>query len=308
MTMLSRVANNVYWMARYIERAENTARLINVNTHLLLDLPKRVRLGWEPIVDITSSRNDFYSQNEAADERSVVRFMVIDSKNPGSIMSSLGMARENARTIRDIIPREAWEQVNELFLKAKGNAQSVMTHRHRYDYLRSIILGAQTITGLLAGTMTHDEGYDFLRMGRNLERADMTTRIIDVRSASLLPEMAEDLSPFENLQWMSVLKSLTAYQMYRREMRLRIRRPDVLKFLLQEERFPRAFHHTLCEVENCLNDLPHNEKPLQLVHKLMGKLVRAKPQQLKQEKLHDFIDVLQLGLIKVHESINETYF
>jgi uncharacterized alpha-E superfamily protein len=306
--MLSRVANNIYWMARYIERAENTARLINVNTHLLLDLPKRVRLGWEPIVDITGSRDYFYSVNEQADERSVVRFIVTDTKYSGSILSSLNQARENARTIRDIIPREAWEQVNELHLKAKNNAHSVMTHRHRYDYLRSVILGAQTITGLLAGTMTHDEGYDFLRMGRNLERADMTTRIIDVRSATLLPEMTEDLTPFENLQWMSVLKSLTGYQMYRREMRQRVRRPDVLKFLLQEKRFPRAFHHTLCEVESCLHDLPHNEKPLQLVGKLKTKLLRAKPQELMQEKLHEFIDVLQLGLIKIHQSIHETYF
>ena len=113
--MLSRVANNIYWMARYIERAENTARLINVNTHLLLDLPKRVRLGWEPIIDINSSRDYFYSMYNEADERSVVRFMVTDLKNTGSILSSLGKARENARTIRDIIPREAWEQINTLY-------------------------------------------------------------------------------------------------------------------------------------------------------------------------------------------------
>jgi uncharacterized alpha-E superfamily protein len=295
-------------MARYIERAENTARLINVNTHLLLDLPKRIRLGWEPIIDITSSRDYFYSLYEIADERSVVRFMVTDSKNPSSIISAIGMARENARTIRDIIPREAWEQVNDLYLKSRANAHSVMTHRHRYDGLRAVILGAQTITGLLAGTMTHDEGYSFLRMGRNLERADMTTRIIDVRSASLLPEMTEDLTPFENLQWMSVLKSLTAYQMYRREMRLRVRRPDVLKFLLQEQRFPRAFHHSLREVESCLNELPHNEKLLKLVTRLQRKLMSARPQELKQEKLHDFIDELQLGLIDINNGINQTYF
>ena len=306
--MLSRVANNIYWMARYIERAENTARLINVNTHMLLDLPKRIRLGWEPIIDITSNREYFYNQYAEADERSVVKFMVTDTRNPGAILSSLGMARENARTIRDIIPREAWEQVNELYLTAKEHAQSVMTHRHRYNYLRSIILGAQTITGLLAGTMTHDDGYSFLRMGRNLERADMTTRIIDVRSATLLPELADELTPFENLQWMSVLKSLTAYQMYRREVRLRIRRPDVLKFLLQEKRFPRAFHHSICAVGDCLNGLPHNEKPLELLNKLQRKLLRAKPQELKQEKLHDFIDELQLGLVKINASINTTYF
>jgi len=306
--MLSRVASNIYWMARYIERAENTARLINVNTHLLLDLPRRIRLGWEPIVDITSSRDYFYSLCEEADERSVVHFMVIDVRNPGSILSSLGMARENARTIRDIIPREGWEQVNELYLQAKTNAQSVMTRRHRYDYLRSIILGAQTITGLLAGTMTHDEGYDFLRMGRNLERADMTTRIIDVRSATLLPELTDDLTPFENLQWMSVLKSLTAYQMYRRVMRLRISRPDVLKFLLHEESFPRAFYHTLREVKSCIDNLPHNKDPLNQLNKLKRKLLSASPQELKQKKLHRYIDELQYGLNRINDSISETYF
>jgi uncharacterized alpha-E superfamily protein len=306
--MLSRVASNIYWMARYIERAENTARLVNVNTHLLLDLPKKIRLGWEPIIDISSSRDEFYQLYNTADERSVVNFMVTDLKNPSSILSSLNLARENARTIRDIIPREAWEQINELYLQSKSDAATVLTHRHRYDYLRSVILGAQTITGLLAGTMTHDEGYNFLRMGRNLERADMTTRIIDVRSATLLPGMAEDLTPFENLQWVGVLKSLTAYQMYRREVRLRVSRPDVLRFLLQEERFPRALFHTLLEVESCLHTMPKHEKPLRLVKKLQRVLKNAKPQELKQEKLHEFIDVLQLGLITINDSIDKTYF
>lgn len=306
--MLSRVARRIYWMARYLERTENTARLVNVNTHLLLDLPKRVRLGWEPIVDITSHREYFYSLYEEVDERSVLRFMVTDNRNPDSILSTLNMARENTRTIRDIIPREAWEQVNELYLTAKTNARSVITQRHRYDYLRSVILGVQAISGMLAGTMTHDKGYDFLRMGRNLERADMTTRIIDVRSATLLPDLSETLTPFENLQWVSVLKSLSAYQMYRREMRLRVRRPDVLKFLLQEERFPRAFRHALCQVSNCLNNLPRNEKSLQLLGKLQQKLLRSQPQTLNQEKLHEFIDELQLGVIRINDSISETYF
>jgi uncharacterized alpha-E superfamily protein len=282
--------------------------LINVNTHLLLDLPKRVRLGWSPIIDILSGRDDYYSKYTEADEKSVIRFMVTDLDNPSSILSSLRMARENARTIRDIIPREAWEQVNELFLITKSDAQHVFTHRHRYDYLRHTILGTQTITGLLAGTMTHDEGYDFLRMGRNLERADMTTRIIDVRSASLLQDMSEDLTPFENIQWMGVLKSLTAYQMYRREVRLRIRRPDVLKFLLQEDRFPRAFNHCLNEVKSCLEDLPTNEKPLKQLATLQAKLMRTKPQSLTQQKLHDYLDALQLGLIKVDDCVRETYF
>ncbi|MFP3873227.1 MAG: alpha-E domain-containing protein [Thiohalophilus sp.] len=306
--MLSRVASNIYWMARYIERAENTARLVNVNSNLLLDLPKRVRLGWEPIIDILGNHDLFYQRHDTADERHVVRFMVSEQANPGSILSCLRMARENARTIRDIIPREAWEQINQNHLLAREEATGSLGRRKRDDFLRHIILGAQTVTGMLAGTMTHDEGYDFLRMGRNLERADMTTRIVDVRSASLLPEMSEDLSPFENIQWVSVLKSLTAYQMYRREMRIRVRRPDVLRFLLQERRFPRAFYHSTCEVENCLQHLPHNDKPMKILTRLQKKVLGAKLEQLQQEELHGFVDILQFDLARLHNEISASYF
>ena len=136
----------------------------------------------------------------------------------------------------------------------------------------------------------------------------MTTRIIDVRTASLLPELSEDLTPFENIQWMSVLKSLTAYQMYRREMRLRVGRADVLKFLLQEKRFPRSLYHTLCEVESCLQSLPHNEKPLKVLSQLQRKVLRTKPHALIQEELHKYVDSLQLGLSKVHNQIQASYF
>jgi len=191
--MLSRVAENIYWMARSLERAEDTARLVNVTTHLALDLPKQVSFDWELLLHITGYSEIFRNHYGVADDRNLVRFLVGDALNPGSVISSLGNARENARTIRDSIPREAWEQINNLYLKCKGNLQFGLSRRGRYDYLHWTILGAQTITGMLAGTMTHDVGYDFLRMGRNLERADMTTRIIDVRTASLLPEVLKHL-------------------------------------------------------------------------------------------------------------------
>jgi uncharacterized alpha-E superfamily protein len=313
--MLSRVAEHIYWMTRYVERAENIARLMNVNSHLLLDLPKRMRLGWEPIIDILGCRELFFTLNDNAAERQVLRFVISDLNNPGSILSTLRLARENARTIRDIIPREAWEHINDLYQQASKNSQSGLSPSKRYDYLRSIILGSQTLTGMLAGTMTHDEGYEFLRLGRNLERGDMTTRIIDVRSATLLPELAEanpgaleGSKPFENIQWMSVLKSLTAYQMYRRAVQVRVRRPDVLRFLFQERRFPRAFYHTVCEAETCLVALPHNEKPRKAVSRVKNKVMRAKPESLSQSELHEFIDQLQLGLARVHDAIAASYF
>ncbi len=306
--MLSRVAENIYWMARYIERAENTARLINVTTNLILDLPRSANVGWEYLIEILGSEDEFHEHYESYDEKHILRFMIADLKCPVSIMTSLQNARENARTIRDIIPRETWEQINDLYLTAKQNSQSGIARKNRHQYLQKIILGAQTITGQLAGTMYHDEGYDFLRMGRNLERADMTTRIIDVRSADLLEDEHESLTPFENIQWMSVLKSLTGYQMYRRIVQVRVRRPDVLRFLLQERAFPRAFYHAICEAQASLVNLPRNHDSLEKLEKLQQFVLKSNPETLKQNDLHEYIDELQLGLSQIHDSIVDAYF
>ena len=306
--MLSRVAEHIYWMARYIERAENIARLINVNTNLILDLPKSANVGWIPIIEILGSDELFNEQYDSPEERNVLRFIISDQKNPGSIVSSLALARENARTIRDIIPRETWERINDLFMIAKSNAQSGIARKHRYDYLSKVITGAQTITGQLAGTMLHDVGYDFLRMGRNLERADMTTRIVDVRSGDLLEDEHEALTPYESIQWMSVLKSLTAYQMYRRSVQVRVSRPYVLRFILKDRNFPRAVSHTLGEVEACLANLPRNKEIKKQLGELQEFVLDADPAVLKQNELHKFIDVVQLKLIQFSESVAETYF
>ncbi len=305
--MLSRVAENIYWMARYIERAENTARLVMVNTNLLLDLPRGLQPEWQPIIEILGTEAVFLQNNEEFNERSVLKFLIADPQSPSSILYSLQLARENARTIRDIIPREGWEQVNDLYLMAKNNAASGYTKKGRYDYLKNIVLGAQTITGLLAGTMLHDIGYDFLKMGRNLERAEMTTRIIDVRSANLLEEH-EGLAPYENIQWMSVLKSLTAYQMYRRTIQVRVRRKDVLKFLLKDKQFPRSFFHNLLEVKSCLQGLPRSVDTITQLNEVGKKVLRADQAILQQEELHQFIDELQLGLAQINQAITRTYF
>ncbi|MCC9003169.1 MAG: alpha-E domain-containing protein, partial [Candidatus Competibacter sp.] len=184
--MLSRVAQNIYWMARYIERAEDTARIINVNTNLLLDLPRNMTFGWLPLIFIVGAEKQFFEKdpNRLADESTVVKFLISDSDNPGSIISSLASARENLRTTRDTVPQEAWEQINGLYIFARDH---VPTRRGRFEFLRRVIHGAQQINGMLAGSMSRTAAYDFVWLGRFLERADMTTRILDVRSANLLP-------------------------------------------------------------------------------------------------------------------------
>ena len=306
--MLSRVANHIYWMERYLERAENTARLIQVNTHLLLDLPRNVTLGWEPIIDMLSFREVFYDLYKEADEKSVIKFMVTDTANPGSIINCLAAVRENARIIREIIPSEAWEQINNLYIAAKADGQSVLTRRHRFNCLHRIIVANQTITGLLGGTMLRGEGYAFLRLGRHLERTDMTSRIIDVRSASLLPDLSPEQSAFENIQWMGVLKSLTAYQMYRQEMRIRINRADVLEFLINNRQFPRSLQHGLMQIGKCLLELPNSDSISQQVEALSEELQQLDTHELTQDRLHEVIDDIQLGVVKLHQAIDSQYF
>ncbi|MEA5445680.1 alpha-E domain-containing protein [Gammaproteobacteria bacterium AB-CW1] len=307
--MLSRVAESLYWTARYMERAEDLARLVNVHSNLIMDLPRSVELGWEPLIAITGSEAPFAKLfGDEMDERNVTRFIIADRRNPGSILSALFMARENLRSTRDLVPREGWEQVNDLYLHARQELKGGIAKRKRYDFLRGVIQRCQQLTGLLAGTMSHDEAYEFIRIGRNLERADMGTRILDVRSEDLLPHRAEDLTPFENIQWMSVLKSLTAYQMYRRNVRVRVRGSDVLRYLLQDPKLPRALLHCMSEVEACLHDLPRNDGPLRSVTRMKRRIQEANVPELAESGLHEFLDDLQVELSRLHAEIANTYF
>lgn len=306
--MLARVAETLFWMSRYLERAENMARLINVNANLLLDIPKKTELGWEPLIDITGTRDVYLQQNDNFDERTVLKYLVSDASSPVSIANSLSYARENARTIRDVIPREAWEQINALNYFAKDQLASGLSKRGRFSYLKEIILRNQTITGLLAGTMNQDQGYLFIRMGRNLERADMTSRIVDVRTANLLTGENLELRPFENIQWMSVLKSLTAYQMYRQAMQARVRRADVLKFLFQSTKFPRSIYFCVQQLEQCVVQLPNYEAVLRKIHALMRTIQAAELNAYDQKMLHDFIDQLQIEFNGIHNALADNYF
>jgi uncharacterized alpha-E superfamily protein len=156
--------------------------------------------------------------------------------------------------------------------------------------------------------MSHNVGYDFLRMGRNLERADMTSRIIDVRSADLLPDQGGGLRPFETIQWMSVLKSLSAYQMYRQHVDQSVRRVPVLEFLLKDKDFPRAVFHTLGEIEACLAHLPRNREALAVIRKLRKTVSDANLEKLEQKALNSFIDSLQIMMNELHDRITASYF
>ena len=306
--MLSRVAENIYWLGRYQERAENTARLIKVNPHLTLDLPKGLIPDWEPLISILGCQDLYHEMHTEVTERRIVNFLISDENNPLSIVSSLSFARENARTIREIMPREAWEGINSMYNNALEHKSLSYSRNGRQPYLEMIMRDLYQMTGLLAGSMNHGIAYDFLNIGRKLERADMTTRIIDVRSDNTIPDDVPELKPFEDMIWMSILKSLSAYQMYRQSMQVRIRRNDVLRFLFLQEYFPRSVSYCVENMSMYIQNLPNNEKCMRHISSLKKMLKKSSKQDLDNADLHQYIDDIQLQLARIHGDISSTYF
>ncbi len=307
--MLSRVAENIYWLARYVERAENTARLVRVNSHLVLDTPRGITPGWEPLVDITGSHDGFFAVEREPNERNIVRFLIGDAANPGSILSSLAAARENCRTVREVLPRQSWERLNELYLFAKENIHAGLTKGGRDDFLDGIISGSQGITGLLGSVMYRDQAWHFARLGRNLERADMTTRIIDVRSTDLFPDDLLESRSLDTLQWISVLRSLNGYQAYRRHVAIRVSRADVLSFLFHDASFPRSFMHCLDAVDESVWALGEpGEAATRGIRRFKRKLLKIDVGEMNQASLHEFIDELQIDIGRLHAHLAKTFF
>ena len=304
--MLSRLADNLYWFGRYLQRAENTARLINVNTILSMDLPRRVELGWEPLVDLVSARALFTQLYDTTGEDNVVRFLSVDERNPGSILSSLHRARESLRTTRDYMPGEVWERVNDLYFYVQDRGERSLGRARRHAFLESALDGALGIHGLLAFNMSHDVGFHFLGVGANLEQADMTTRILDARSTRAIP--AQDGGSFEAVEWMSVLRSLTADQTYRRHVRSRVAAGPVTRFLLQNREFPRSVACCLLRIRATLPRLPSHAEVDQELERTLRMVQDVHLEGSVASGLKELMDEIQKGLVRLNEAVSAAFF
>jgi len=313
---LSSTAFRTYWLGRYLERAGNTARLVSVNANLLIDLPTRVPLGWLPLVDILAVDAEFSaiyrdlaaaSTSPDAQEKSVVRFLLSDQRNPGSLLNSLSTARENARTLRGTLPRASYEHINDTFLFAKEILQEPLSRSRRNNGLKHIIARLDQINGFLSSTMLHNASWQFFRLGNFIERADMSTRLIDLRTTNLMASDS-DLEPFADIQWRSVLNSMDAMQSYTVSMQNPINSEDVLEFLLKNDELPRSLQRCLNTIRNCLRALPNNTEPLHIVNSMRRQLQRARVRTLKGERLHRYVDARQKQLLVLHQKITDHYF
>lgn len=305
--MLSRVAERTYWLARYLERAENTARLIRVYSELLLDLPPAAGLDWDVVLQIMGCAESTDQLAVLETERDKVGFLMTSEANPSCLLNSLNHARENARTTRDIVPTEAWREVNKLCLFAREQLPTAVHARRRGSTMKEIIERVQAITGLLAGTMSHGPAYQFIRLGRNLERADMSTRTVDVAAATLMSNR-EELVRYDSTLWMTVLRCLSGYQMYRQYVRRRVRGPDVIAFLFLDRDFPRAVAHCLNEVAAALENLPRALPASEGLTRCLARLEDYNPAQLDVASLHKFVDEFQFDIAGINDTIAERWF
>lgn len=307
--MLSKVAERIYWSARYLERVESTARLLSIYDKLLFDLPRRVNLGWYNLIVINSLEEDFNSRYSVRDERNVVKFLLGDDNNPCSVVNSLRAIRENIRTTRDVIPAEAWEMVNELSLFVQESLAHGVNRSVRHEFLESIIKACQQIVGLLHVNMTRDEGWDMLLLGQNLERADMTTRNLDAGIAAIMAVQDDDYAVnSRQIIWGNVLRSLNADQPFRRAMRSSIRGVPVVQFLMGNEQFPRAIGFCLSKIGACAERLPKSEPVVERAMAIHTEIERLLQAEEFGASFRDDLNDLQVSLAEVHSLIQTTWF
>lgn len=306
--MLSKLAEKLYWTARYLERIESTARLVSVYDSLLFDLPREAGISWYNLIALNSAEELFGERYKNRDERNVLKFLLADDSNPFSMLSALWMLRENVRTSRDVLPQESWELVNELYLFAKENIKQGINRSGRHRFLEQMVKGCQQINGLMLGTMSRDAPWQFLRIGRNLERADMATRLLDAGAAALLPGEVDSELNLNQVVWGHVLRSSSADLSYRRTVRSAVQDRDVASFLLEDPHFPRSLQYCLSEIRNSAERLPNGEAVVTCLDDTQeGSYDLDKPEAMGVA-FREYLNQQQLDLGALHFSVVQSWF
>ncbi len=306
--MLSRVADSIYWLNRYVERAENVARFVEVNLNLLMDNPVGVTQQWEPLILVTGDRALFAQKYGEATSHNVLNFLTFDSDSPNSIRACVKAARENARSVRETISSEMWEQINAFYLMVEAAAKDRPDNLNEvYDFYAEVKMASHRFLGVTNATASWNESWHFGRLGRLLERADKTSRILDVKYFLLLPSAKAVGSPLDNLQWISLLKSASAYEMYRK-VEQTISPTSVARFLIFDPHFPRSIKFCLRGAEKSLSHIAgtheYESKPSErALGRLRAKLEYVTFEEIFQQGLHEFLDGLQQDLNAVGELI-----
>lgn len=310
--MISRVAEHCFWLSRYLERAENTARVLEVNHTLLLDFHVPVEQQWRPLL-IISGVHDY---KEEANAENVQDYMTWDASNPSSIASSLGMARENGRIIREVISAEVWERLNYYHLWMQSPAAGAIFGSNRSEFYAQIRRINQLLYGIACGTMSHGEPFEFYQLGMYLERVSQTARILDVKYHTLLPKVEEVGTPTDSAHWIAILMSCSGYEPFHKKARNQPADPGmaVAEFLIFDDLFPRSILRCLRECQEACSVISGDpaSAPKTAADQRLAALVKWVESRsiadVVKEGLHQFLTRVVDGVIEVGNEIHKTYF
>ncbi len=314
--MLSRHANNLYWMSRQIERAENTARLLDVTYQMSL-LPYRITdaaQSWDepwalPLV-ISGLASAYYAHNPGQPTSDkVLRFMVTDSTNPSSICSLMHAARENGRSMRGVMTTEMYEDLNAMWLELRGRSDIALNQGGVNEFFEWVKTRSHLFRGVTFGTMLRDEAYQFIRLGTFMERADNTARLLDVKYHTLLPSAADVGGAVDYYQWSALLRSVSALNSYRRIYRDVITPKRVAELLVLRHDLPRSLHACMNEIHEILRDLCRREsmEPERLAGELHAQLHYGQVEQIMETGLHEYLMVFLKKLHTLNDELNRHF-
>lgn len=312
--MLSRVAEAIYWISRYCERAENVARFIKVNYSLTLDSSaSQLSPQWMPLVYTSGDQDDFNERYTDGSRANVLQFLILDPKNPNSIYSCISKARETARTVREILPDSLWEQINRFYLVVKEASEDPETINNAYQFCQSVYLSNFLLVGISDSCMPRDETWHFFQVGRYIERADKTSRIVDVQYYLLLPQSTQVGSPIDIVRWSSLLKSVEALNVYHRN-RGRIIPKKVADFLIFDAHFPRSIQYCILQAHAHLKAIRQSagieivESTEMMARRISDHLKATEIEQVIEGGMHDFIDQFQVSLNELGHEIFLNFF
>jgi uncharacterized alpha-E superfamily protein len=310
--LLARYADCIFWLARYVERAENLARILDVNETFSRD--SRGAQNWRSIIQLNSDEERFFAGGREVSAQNVLQFYVVDADNPTSIVSAIRAARENARTLRPLISTEMWVQLNVFYNRLAALGAANLTPAGLAALFAMIKEACQTHTGITEGTFFRDQGWYFYWLGRYIERADQTTRLVDIKYHLLLPEISDVGSPTDVSQWNALLRSAAGYHAYRRLHTASTTPARVAGFLLLNQAFPRSVHHCVREVGRLLGEVKSRyalrggndaAEELDRLGAVLGTLTIA---AILGEGLHEFLDLIQQQLIAISRDLSIAFF
>jgi len=316
--MLSRVANCLYWMSRFIERADNTARIVDANLQLILDfrnLDDRSLLDqWMPIIESTGDEEKFLARFPTATGQSVTEFLVFDTENPNSILSSICQSRENARMVRDQITVELWEELNRLYLWIRSNEARGMWRQSPAEFFGQIKNASLLLVGTIYATIVHNEGWYFMQVGKFLERADKISRILDVRHA-IFPgrEEAKTISQRDALELSAMLRSCSGWDAYKAAYGGEVRPEWVAEMLLLNDEFPRSVRFCVEKLADALRHISgvaprrFSNDAEKLSGRLLSELEYGSVEEMFAVGIHEYVDLLQVKFNNIGAALFNAY-